>query len=95
MTSEDSAAVESGGTLPEPPVEEAAVEPTTDPGIEGEPEEEGGSAEPEPEEEEVPGEEVASPGSPVPAAQQSRAGEQVETRDRITPGQAVDLPWDL
>lgn len=41
-------------------------------------------------------EEVAGPGSPAPAAsQQSRAGEQVTTTDRIAPGQAVDLPWDL
>lgn len=47
------------------------------------------------ESEEAPAEETPTPGSPIPVAEQSRAGEQVETKDRIAPGQAVDLPWDL
>jgi len=61
-------------------------------GLEAEGHSESPEAESEEDEEVV---EPAGPGSPAPSAQQSRAGEQVETRDRIAPGQAVDLPWDL
>lgn len=41
-------------------------------------------------------EESAPPGTPAnSSAQESRAGERVESTEKIAPGQAVDFPWDM
>jgi hypothetical protein len=41
-------------------------------------------------------EETAPPGTPAnSSAQESRAGERVESTEKIVPGQAVDFPWDM
>lgn len=57
------------------------------------PEEERGPGGGEPEEDLV--EESASPGSPAEVMTESRAGDRVESTEKIAPGQAVDFPWDM
>jgi hypothetical protein len=45
-------------------------------------------------EEEV-GEDTEPPGTPAALPSESRAGERVESTEKIMPGQAVDFPWDI
>lgn len=58
------------------------------------PEEEMGAVGGEEEEEDIL-EEPAVPGSPAGVMTESRAGERVESTEKIAPGQAVDFPWDM
>jgi hypothetical protein len=81
---------------------EAAVEaePSSIPSGEEPPEEEGeaneGGLASEVEESEEVGAEESPPGIPSGAgSESSRAGQRVESSEKIAPGQAVDYPWDM
>lgn len=98
-SAEPGGAEESEPADPSLPIPESTTPAVPEEASAGEEEESGlmegeSSAEEEPAGEVVQ-EEVTQPGSPAPVHPSSRAGEIIQTQERIAPGQAVDLPWDL